>query len=342
LTTSPLRPDILPEQRIQLTPEEQQSGQLSDAHRRLASVILSCRGYVVLKDALSQDFVETLRAEMMDIYADCRATMDPGETGTDYHSIQKVRKSERKQAAFWYRKSRYRIFPRLAAPMNDPRLLANSFVTPILEDMLGKDFYCKYVSSDTCLNGAILQSPHSDIDNNDVMVDNRWKARGYIVNVPIMDCGLHNGPIEVWPGGSHMWTSDLMNRFGLAPNIQDGRNPPVEEVAEFFPSIKLAIKPGEILIRDLSMWHRGTPNPTDEPRTMLTMAFFRGGYGYAYGDLDYSIDETLFKAMDPRVQPLFAYHYSLASRLGRTKKQLRKRVGRVVKKMLGRPVEPAH
>ena len=337
MTTAPPRPDLLPEQRIHLGEDERLGGVLSDANRELAAAILSTRGYVIFSNALSPDFVATLRGEMTAIYDDCRSTMDPGETGTGYHSIQKVRFSERKRAAFWYRKSRWRIFPRLAAPMNDPRLLANPFVMPVLEEMLGKDFYCKYVSSDTCINGAILQSPHSDMDNNDIMVGNRWQARGYIVNVPVMECGLHNGPIEVWPGGSHMWTTDLMNRFGLEPNIQDGRNPPVEALAAYLPSIKLAISPGEIMIRDLAMWHRGTPNPTDVPRTMLTMAFFRSDYHYGYGDLEYSLDESLFAALDPRAKPLFAYHYTLPNRLRRSRQRLRKRIGRIVKGWLGRP-----
>jgi ectoine hydroxylase-related dioxygenase (phytanoyl-CoA dioxygenase family) len=319
----PLRPDTLPQQALQLSKEELATGTLSKETRALAGLILSTRGYVILKDALSQEFIQQIGREVTEIYDDCRATLGTEETGTDADALHSVRVGKLKRASFWYRKARWRIFPWLTAPMSDPRLLANPYVVPILEDLLGRDFYCKYVSSDTCLDGSILQSPHSDIDNNDVMVNNRWQARGYIVNIPVMECGLHNGPLEVWPGGSHMWTSDLLEQYGLEPNIQDGRNPPVERVAEYLPSVKVVLLPGEILIRDLAMWHRGTPNPTDKPRTMLTLGFFRGNHPYGYGDASFNLDREAFRQLHPRIRKMFDYHFNLRSSLKRKQKAIR-------------------
>ena len=321
-----VRPDILPPQHLTVSEAEQASGRLTDETVKLAQIILSCRGYVVLRGGVSVKFIDAVRAEFNDIYADCRAMQDTVETGTDYSSIQQVKVSERKHATFWFRKSRWRIFPWLTGIFGDRQLLANPFAMQILEGLIGKDLFCQYVSSDTCLKGAMLQSPHSDIDTNDVMVNNRWAPRGYIVNFPIMTCGLHNGPMEVWPGGSHMWTSDLMKQYGLEPNIQDGRNPPVERVAEYFPSIKIHIEPGDVMIRDLTMWHRGTPNPTDEPRTMLTIAYFRGGYQYGYGDVGYNLDRTVYQSLAPDVRRLFDYHFGVARTLRRKQKQLRSAV----------------
>lgn len=317
MSTSEVRPDVLPKQAIVLSDEELASGKLSADTRELAGLILSCRGYVVLKNALTLDFVDEIRREMLDIYNDCRHTLNLAETGTAPSDVQKLHVSAKKRATFWYRKARWRIFPRMVAPMSDPRLMANQFVVPVLEDLLGEDFYCKYVSSDTCLDGSILQSPHTDVDSETMFVDNEWRARGYVVNFPIMECGLHNGPIEVWPGGSHMWSTRLVGKYGISPFVQDGRNPPAERAAEYFPSIKLAIGPGEILIRDLAMWHRGTPNPTAEPRTMLTLGFFRSDYYYGYGETGANVDEECFKDLHPRVQRMFAHHFSLKSSLKR-------------------------
>jgi len=324
MSSSELRPDVLPKQSITLSNEELASGRLSPETRALAGLILSCRGYVVLKNALTLEFVDTIRQEMLAIYNDCRHTLDTVETGAGANDAQHFYLSSKKRATFWFRKARWRIFPRLVEPMSDPRLLANAFVVPILEDLLGEDFYCKYVSSDTCVDGSILQSPHSDVDSQTMYVGNQWRARGYVVNVPIMECGLHNGPIEVWPGGSHMWTTDLVGKYGIAPFVQDGRNPPAERAAEFFPSIKLAIGPGEILIRDLAMWHRGTPNPTTEPRTMLTMGFFRGDYYYGYGETSANVDEESFEQLHPRIQRMFAHHFSLKSSLKRKRTAAKK------------------
>jgi ectoine hydroxylase-related dioxygenase (phytanoyl-CoA dioxygenase family) len=318
-----LRPDTFPRQGLQISKEELAHGALTPTNRALAAMILSCRGYVILQNALHEEYVHSLGREIAAIYEDCRATLDAVETGTDPEAIQRVHVSKRKQARFWFRKSRWRIFPRLTAPLNDPRLLANPFVVPVLEDLLGEGFHCKYVSSDTCVKGALLQSPHSDIDGDDVFVDNRWRPRGYIVNVPVMECGLDNGPLEVWPGGSHMWTSELLQKYGLSPHVQDGRNPPVERVAEYFGSTKVALRPGEILIRDLAMWHRGTPNSTDTPRSMLTIGFFRADRPYGYGDPYFNLDRELFRNLDPRVRRMFARHFGVTTTLLRGQRRMR-------------------
>lgn len=330
------RPDVLPPQTLQLTQEEQDQRRLSLENKQLAKLILACRGYIVLRGGIPKSYVSELKAEFDAIFADCQATANLTETGTDPDSIHQVRVGSKKGASFWFRKSRWRIFPRLTGPVADPWLLANPFATEILDELLGDDFYCKYLTSDTCVNGAILQSPHSDVDMGDVFVDNHWRARGYVVNVPIMECGLHNGPIEVWPGGSHLWTSHLLNQYALSPYVQDGRNPPVERVAEYFPSIKVAIEPGDVLIRDLGMWHRGTPNPTDEPRTMMTIGYFRASYPYGYGDPSFNLDKQIYERLDPRIRKMFDYHFRLTSVLQRKQRQAKSAAKKWVKAKLGR------
>jgi len=323
------RPDVLPPQAITLSAEERGTGKFAPGNCDLAAAILACRGYVILRDALEPDFAAELARDMEDIYQDCRHTR-ADETGTSPDDAFKPQVSTRRRATFWYRKSRWRIFPRLEGAMGNPRLLANPFVTPILDRLLGDTFRCRYVSSDTCLAGSILQSPHSDIDGDKVFINGIWKPRGFVVNVPVMECGLHNGPLEVWPGGSHMWDSNFLKPFGLVPNVQDGRNPPVERLAEFFPSIKVVLHPGEILIRDLAMWHRGTPNPTDQPRTMLTIGMFRADHEYGYGSPSYNLDEALYARLDPRIRRMFGYHFTPLKKARRSLGQLRRR-------MLGTP-----
>jgi ectoine hydroxylase-related dioxygenase (phytanoyl-CoA dioxygenase family) len=322
------RPDVLPPQAITLGAAERAAGKFEAGNCDLAAAILACRGYVILRDALEPDFAAAIAREMEDIYQDCRQTQTV-ETGTSPQAAFRTEVSARRRATFWFRKSRWRIFPRLEGAMGDPRLLANPFVTPVLDRLLGDTFRCRYVSSDTCLDGAILQS-HSDIAGDKVYVNGIWKPRGFVVNVPVMECGLHNGPLEVWPGGSHLWDSNFLTAFGLVPNVQDGRNPAVERLAEYFPSIKVVLKPGEILIRDLAMWHRGTPNPTDQPRTMLTIGMFRADHEYGYGSPAYNLDDALYERLDPRIRRMFAYHFSPL-------KQARRSLGRLKRRMLGSP-----
>lgn len=327
----PVRPDTFPKQSIQVSPEEQASGRLSEETRALAALILTCRGYVILKDALPEERVRRLREAYFEIYEECRATLGVTETGCLAESQFQVQESVGGRATFWHRRSRWRIFPKLTGLMADPLLLANPFVMPVLEELLGPEFYCKFVSSDVCVKDAILQSPHSDIDLDDVFRNNRWMPRGFMVNVPLMECGLHNGPLEVWPGGSHFWSAELLDKFGIQPNVQDGRNPLVEQAAEFFPSVKVVLNPGEILIRDLTMWHRGTPNPTDIPRAMLSIAFFRKDRGFGYGDASYNLNREQYDALHPSVQQRFSYHFQAQSFLRKGMRKTRSVLKRLVR-----------
>lgn len=188
--------DILPKQSIELSAEEQRNGRLTPEHQALAELILSLRGYVILGNAMPQDHVARIAQEFSEIYDDCRRTLGTVETGAEADSEFQVQESRIKRAAFWYRKSRWRIFPKLVGPMGDPMLTANPYVMPILGNLLEADFYCKYLSSDVCVKGAILQSPHSDIHTDDTIVGGRWVPRGFVVNVPIMECGLHNSTLR--------------------------------------------------------------------------------------------------------------------------------------------------
>jgi ectoine hydroxylase-related dioxygenase (phytanoyl-CoA dioxygenase family) len=201
----------------------------------------------------------------------------------------------------WERRSRFRIFPKLTGPFASTYVLRNPFAHPIIAETLGADYYCKSLSSDTCVKGSTTQAPHRDIDFYD-----KDDVSGCLVNIPLMHCGLHNGPVEVWPGGSHLWRSEMFRKFNVQPFVQDDPNPDVEVLAGFIPSTLIELRPGDLMIRDPGMLHRGTPNPTAEPRTMLTAGYFRSDYYYPYGDPRYNLDDELYRELEPSVRQLFA------------------------------------
>lgn len=282
---------------IEISEEERRAGALSAENRKLGAMLLHGRGYVLLKNALPEKLVTELRTAFRDIFVDCKASM--GDEKSRDLTVGAATKT-----IFWQRNSRFRIFPRLTGPFSDCFVLANPFALSILTETLGDGFYCKSVSSDTCLKGALRQAPHRDLDFYDGA-----KPFGATVNIPIMHCGLHNGPLEVWPGGTHLWHGEKFFKFGVLPYVQDGTNPSVEALMEHLPSKKIELVPGDLLIRDPGMWHRGNPNPTDEPRTMLTTSYFRPTFYYDYGDPLHNLDEELFAALDPSIQPMFAYAF---------------------------------
>ena len=202
---------------------------------------------------------------------------------------------------FWERAARWRIFPKLRPPFDDETLLANPLIMRLLEDLLGSDLYCKFVSSDTCVRGSMLQAPHRELS-----AGGAGSPCAYIVNVPLTACGLENGPIEVWPSGTHLWQAEFLARYRLSDDVQDGENQGMEEFAGLFPSCKLALEPGSVLIRDAGMLHRGTPNLTDMPRTMLTICYLRRSHSHDYGDSRFNFDAVLYERLAPAVKRLFA------------------------------------
>ena len=294
-------------------------------NRKLGAMLLHARGYVLLKGAVPEALVTEMHDAFRTIYADCQEAM------VDRRGKLLVGKAT--NTVFWERKARYRIFPRLSPPFSDRYVLANPFAMAILTESLGEGFYCKSVSSDTCINGAIRQAPHRDLD-----FYNGAPPFGATINIPIMHCGLHNGPLEVWPGGSHLWHGEKFVAFGVLPFTQDGENPEVEAFAEHLPSKKIELRPGDLLIRDPGMWHRGNPNPTDEPRTMLTTSYFRPDFFYDYGDPLHNLDKGLYEALDPAVRGLFTYLFDAKDsrywklRYGRAHRQLKDR------RLLGAPL----
>lgn len=75
-TTSPVttpgaaaiaRPDVLPPQAITLSASERAASRLDPETGQLATAILACRGYVILRDALEPEFAAALADEMQDI-----------------------------------------------------------------------------------------------------------------------------------------------------------------------------------------------------------------------------------------------------------------------------------
>lgn len=285
---------------VVVSEQEHRDGRLSAENVRLGTLLLHARGYVILRGALPEALVADLRSSFRAIFAEIMEQYRAGQRQTPPED-------QNARCMFWERGSRFRIFPKLTGPFASAYVLRNPYADAIISETLGMDYYCKSVSSDTCIKGSTKQAPHRDIgfyDKDDVC--------GCVVNIPLMHCGLHNGPIEVWPGGSHLWRSKTFCKFDVQPFIQDEPNAAVEVLASHIPSKLIELQPGELMIRDPGMLHRGTPNPTDEERTMLTTGYFRNDYYYPYGDPLFNLDEQLYNELEPSVQRLFAPFFDQA------------------------------
>jgi ectoine hydroxylase-related dioxygenase (phytanoyl-CoA dioxygenase family) len=283
------------EMNVVISPQEHRDGVLTAENVRLGTLLLHARGYVILKGAIPEALVAEVQSSFRALYEECVQHHRAGQRQTPPGDQQSAGTT-----VFWERGARFRIFPKLTGPFANKYVLRNPLADAIIAETLGADYYCKSVSSDTCVKGSTTQAPHRDIgfyDKDDVC--------GCVVNIALMHCGLHNGPIEIWPGGSHLWRSEMFGRFNVQPFVQDEPNPVMEVLASHIPSKLVELQPGDLMIRDPGMLHRGTPNPTDQPRTMLTAGYFRNDYYYPYGDVLHNLDEELYEDLEPSVQQLF-------------------------------------
>jgi ectoine hydroxylase-related dioxygenase (phytanoyl-CoA dioxygenase family) len=206
---------------------------------------------------------------------------------------------------FWVRNCRWRIFPKLRGVFASPWVIANPFAMQVLRFALGREIYCKFISSDTCVRGAVIQSPHRELGAGE-----SWCPRAYVVNLPLGFCGLKNGPLEIWHGGSHLWRNEVLRSLSFDDGVQDGRNPDAEWLAERLPSRRVILSPGDLLIRDPGLLHRGTENHTDTPRSMLTACYFRTGETHSYGEASYNLDHDLWQALEPEARELFNHAFA--------------------------------
>jgi ectoine hydroxylase-related dioxygenase (phytanoyl-CoA dioxygenase family) len=276
---------------LTVSDSERAAGRLLPEKHRRAALLLHAAGCVVLRDLLPLAQVEKLNAAFGRIFDDCVNS----KRGDAWYQI-----SERQQAVFWERAARWRIFPKLRPPFDDETLLANPLIMSLLGELLGIDLYCKFVSSDTCVQGSVLQAPHREL-----AAGGATTPVAYLVNVPLTSSGPENGPIEVWPTGTHFWQPEFLERYRLCDDVQDGENKSMEEFAGGFPSRKLELEPGSVLIRNPGMLHRGTPNPTEIPRTMLTICYLRRSHSHDYGDTRFNCDAAVYERLSPALKRLF-------------------------------------
>ena len=287
---------------LPITPIEIEQGALSDDNIRLGALLLNCRGYLILRRVLAPELVVTLHDAINALVRDCVETLGSPTSKLSSKGL-KLQKSHKFGMLFWERNSRLRMFPRLTGPFTDPSIIANLLVLPILRTALNSHIYCKSVTSDVCLKGAMLQAPHRDMDHYSN------GPSGYIVNIPTVHSHRNNGPLEIWPGGSQFWHKSIFLNMGLNVRLQDQRNPPIDELASFIDSKYIELWPGDVLIRDPGMWHRGTPNDSGVPRPMITIGYYKRGFTCRYGDPSYNASPEELRRLDPSIQSLFRYSF---------------------------------
>jgi hypothetical protein len=250
---------------MQVTQQELNSNKLSPAHLELAIGQVRNNGYVLLEGVLPRDLVASMQSTFMDLLETHIQRADPNRGA-----------------------NRYQMHLPFAPPFSDERVIANPFVLPVVEALVGDDCICHYLSSDTPLPGSDFQEVHPDIFPLFPEIQGVMPPYSIVLNVPLVDANEDNGPLEVWPGGTHHYVADRSQ---------------VPALAEAMPSQRVLMQAGSLLIRDSRMWHRGTPNRSALPRPNFTLIYSRFWLRLRYRPIP--IPEATFAGLSQRAQRLF-------------------------------------
>lgn len=184
-------------------------------------------------------------------------------------------------------------------PFIHENIFAHPIVLPIVEEILGKGFRCTYFASDTPMPGSDYQSVHCDGMPLFPEVSVSLPSYALVLNIPLVDVFEENGPLEIWPGGTH-----LNPEWAVHDTLDGSTNPHLDIVraAEHMTSEKIYMSAGSLVIRDLRVWHRGTPNRSHDRRTNIALIYCRSWWG---GDGSIHIPKETYDTLSLEVQSMF-------------------------------------
>lgn len=252
---------------MKLTFEELESKELQPDTLRLCTDQIRMNGYIVLENVLPPSKIQPLHETFMKLFE-------------QHFAVNKVNNGP----------NRTMMYLPFAEPFIDPDIVAHPFVLAIMDELLGKDYVCRYMASDTPLPGSDYQNVHADLGALFPESAITLPPALMVVNIPLVDFRTDNGPMEIWPGGTH-----LMPENANRPEF-------IQQMSAHMHSESVLMPAGSLLIRDLRMWHRGTPNQSDAARPNLAFIYARPWYSMAR---KIPVSRELYATLDPKLQALF-------------------------------------
>ncbi|WP_165822454.1 phytanoyl-CoA dioxygenase family protein [Paenibacillus montanisoli] len=254
---------------MKLSAEELESRSLKPETVKQAVEQIRVNGYVVFEGVLPEDKVNALHESFMQVF-EAHIANNPLNRG----------------------KNRTQMNVPFIEPFNDPDVITHPFVLPVVEELLGRNCACRYFASDTPLPGSEYQLVHSDLQalypDSSVILP----TTGIVLNIPLVDFREDNGPLEIWPGGTHLMPENA-NRV---ENLQ--------LLAPVMHSEPVLMPAGSLLLRDIRMWHRGTPNRSDAARPNMALVYFRSWFNT---ESKVRIPLKSYESLSERAKQLFRF-----------------------------------
>jgi ectoine hydroxylase-related dioxygenase (phytanoyl-CoA dioxygenase family) len=229
---------------MRISGDEIQAGRLSAESLALVAGQLKDVGYIILEQIIDQDTINRVYEAYLPIYKD---------------HLEEPEVCRRLESGAPYVR---RPMP-LAPPFNDEIICANPIAMQAIGEIMG-DFICTLFYHFTLMPGSSPQLCHVDT-TEDLFPGLPVALPTYSlsVNIPLVDFTEENGSTEVWPG-THL--QPLSGNLG--------------ERCRALPSARTNVRAGDLIIRDLRLWHRGMSNQTAMIRPMLYLLYCRPWYRF--------------------------------------------------------------
>jgi hypothetical protein len=160
-----------------------------------------------------------------------------------------------------YARGHLRQYPPVSAGSDADRLFAHPAAVAVYRAVLGEDCYVANYMGHTVLPGSRPQPVHADWGPlwSGLPVFHPPFLLAY--NVALVQTDLRNGGIELWPGTHRVLDGFDPGALTASAAAQRRAGPERAGTAE--------MAPGDILIRDVRTWHRGTHNASAAARPIV-------------------------------------------------------------------------
>ncbi|MFZ4507462.1 MAG: phytanoyl-CoA dioxygenase family protein [Fimbriimonas sp.] len=229
---------------FRFSPEEFANGQPSPESVQAARSALLEHGVIILKGVVSPESVQALHEKMI---ADLPLWVN------------------RPDAPFNWNPGNVQQDPPPFAPYLFKDVLFNPFALAISKSILGSMNLTLYSGNTAMPKSDKRQPVHADTGHLWPNHDPATPPYAIVVNLPTVPMGPWNGSTEVWPG-THLDTSVAMSDGDIKVSAEK-----IEAQRAIRPPFQPETEIGDLVMRDIRMWHAGVPNPSDAPRPMIAM-----------------------------------------------------------------------
>jgi hypothetical protein len=217
---------------------------------RKHSQLVVLNGYTVVKQLLSHSFVDRMCTSVMEEFNAQKLAGTLRDRGEKRYQLELMGGK-----GGWI----------------NPEIFENSALIGVLWELLGYDMILASAAAHVAEPGATPQPPHIDFEP---LFDQFLPLPPYCiyVHIPLVDTNEVNGAMELWKGSPHM---------GLAAcnvSLANFHTLPLEHL----PSSQETLLKGDILIKDMRCFHRGTHNFSTETRPVLSLIFAKKWYRLPY------------------------------------------------------------